>query len=52
LDAAQVTAFDADLARLLAERFPEPLLVPHRIWAIASTREPRDRQPGTEPAAM
>lgn len=32
-----VAAFDADLARLLAERFPEPLFVPHRVWAIVST---------------
>lgn len=27
-----IDAFDADLARLLAERFPEPLVVDHRIW--------------------
>lgn len=36
----QVAAFDADLARLLAERFPEPLVVPHRVWAIGSAKEP------------
>lgn len=31
----EVAAFDADLARLLSERFPkEPLMVPHRIWAL------------------
>ncbi|HJP78777.1 MAG TPA: class I SAM-dependent methyltransferase [Pseudonocardiaceae bacterium] len=36
----QVAAFDAELARLLAERFPEPLFVPHRVWAIGSTKEP------------
>ena len=30
-----VAAFDAALARLLAERFPaEPLDVPHRVWAL------------------
>jgi SAM-dependent methyltransferase len=35
LSAADVAAFDADLARLLRERFPEePLMVPHRIWAL------------------
>ena len=28
-------AFDAALASLLAEHFPEqPLLVPHRVWAV------------------
>ncbi|HEY4019018.1 MAG TPA: class I SAM-dependent methyltransferase [Pseudonocardiaceae bacterium] len=47
LGAVEVAAFDVDLARMLAERFPEPLLVPHRIWAIASTREPRGAQPST-----
>jgi hypothetical protein len=31
----QVTQFDAELARLLAERFPEyPLHVPHRVFAV------------------
>jgi SAM-dependent methyltransferase len=30
-----VADFDAALARLLAERFPdEPLVVPHRVWAL------------------
>jgi SAM-dependent methyltransferase len=39
LSEAEVAAFDADLARLLAERFPqEPLLVPHRIWALVARR--------------
>jgi SAM-dependent methyltransferase len=33
----EVAAFDADLARLLRERFPEqPLVVPHRIWAMVA----------------
>jgi len=33
LDAAAVARFDADLAMLLAERFPQdPLAVPHRVW--------------------
>jgi SAM-dependent methyltransferase len=32
-----VAEFDAALRRLLAERFPtDPLLVPHRIWALIS----------------
>lgn len=39
LDPAGVAAYDADLARLLAQRFPDPLVVPHRIWAITSTRK-------------
>jgi hypothetical protein len=35
LPAATVAAFDADLARLLRERFPrEPLTVAHRIWGL------------------
>jgi hypothetical protein len=33
LDEAGTACFDADLAALLATRFPaDPLLVPHRIW--------------------
>lgn len=36
---AEVAAFDADLARLLRARFPrEPLMVPHRIWALVARR--------------
>lgn len=39
LPAAEVAAFDADLARLLSTRFPaEPLMVPHRIWALVGRR--------------
>jgi SAM-dependent methyltransferase len=39
LPEAEVAAFDADLARLLSERFPqEPLMVPHRIWALVARR--------------
>ncbi|HEX5402686.1 MAG TPA: class I SAM-dependent methyltransferase [Pseudonocardiaceae bacterium] len=35
LSPAEVAAFDAELAALLRDRFPhEPLLVPHRIWAL------------------
>jgi SAM-dependent methyltransferase len=37
LPAAAVAAFDADLACLLRERFPqEPLTVPHRIWGLVA----------------
>jgi len=37
LPAAEVAAYDADLAAVLRERFPEPLVVPHRIWALVAT---------------
>jgi SAM-dependent methyltransferase len=37
LSDSDVAAFDADLARLLRERFPEePLTVPHRVWALVA----------------
>jgi SAM-dependent methyltransferase len=37
LSDAEVAAFDAELARLLRERFPEePLVVPHRVWALVA----------------
>jgi hypothetical protein len=36
LPAESIAAFDADLAGLLAERFPEPLLVEHRIFGIVA----------------
>lgn len=29
-------AFDADLARVLTERFPEPLRIDHRVWGIVA----------------
>lgn len=39
LPEAAVAAFDADLARLLSERFPhEPIMVPHRISALIARR--------------
>lgn len=35
LSGEAVGRFDSDLARLLAERFPDdPLRVPHRVWAV------------------
>ncbi len=37
-----VGRFDADLAALLARDFPEPLLIPHRIW-VAFGRSPPAR---------
>jgi SAM-dependent methyltransferase len=37
LPPARVAAFDADLARMLAERFPaEPLAVPHRVFVVVA----------------
>lgn len=37
LPEATVADFDAALGRLLAERYPaEPLLVPHRVWALVA----------------
>jgi hypothetical protein len=34
-----VARFDAALASLLAERFPlNPLVVPHRVFALIATR--------------
>ncbi|GHJ36431.1 class I SAM-dependent methyltransferase [Streptomyces sp. TS71-3] len=39
LSDAGVAAYDAELARVLAERFPEdPFTVPHRIWALVARR--------------
>jgi SAM-dependent methyltransferase len=39
LPPAQVAAFDAALAAVLAARFPEPLLqVHHRVWAVLARR--------------
>ena len=39
LPEADVAAFDADLARMLKQRFPqEPLMVPHRIWGLLARR--------------
>jgi hypothetical protein len=39
LSPERVAAFDADLARLLTDRFPrEPLEIPHRIWTLVGRR--------------
>lgn len=39
LDAARVTAFDDELRATLEQRFPvEPLLTPHRVWAVICNR--------------
>jgi ubiquinone/menaquinone biosynthesis C-methylase UbiE len=38
LPAEKIAAFDADLAALLAERFPEPVLVEHRIFGIVASK--------------
>lgn len=34
-----VAAYDADLDRLLRERFQEPLIVPHRIWSVVARKK-------------
>jgi SAM-dependent methyltransferase len=34
----QVAAYDADLAAILGERFPEPLVVPHDVWLLVAYR--------------
>lgn len=39
LDAAAVARFDAALAALLAERFPQdPMAVPHRVWWVVGRK--------------
>ena len=35
---AKLAAFDADLAALLVEQYPEPLSVPHRIYGIVAEK--------------
>ncbi|MEO6061296.1 MAG: class I SAM-dependent methyltransferase [Thermoflexales bacterium] len=42
LSAEDVRAFDAALERLLAERFPNPILaIPHRVFALVGVRQVR-----------
>ena len=38
MDAATVERFDAGLAALLAERHPEPLQIPHRIFCVVAEK--------------
>ncbi|HXX68374.1 MAG TPA: class I SAM-dependent methyltransferase [Polyangiaceae bacterium] len=38
LPGGKIAAFDADVASLLAECFPEPLVVQHRIWGIVADK--------------
>ena len=38
MDEATVARFDADVAALLAERHPEPLLVPHRVFCVVAEK--------------
>jgi SAM-dependent methyltransferase len=39
LPAENVAQFDAELAELLAQQYPEnPLSVPHRVWAVTATK--------------
>ena len=37
-DPAKIAAFDRDLAGLLAAGWPEPLVVPHRVFVLSGTR--------------
>ena len=38
LPTESIAAFDADLAHLLGERFPEPLVVEHRTWGVVAQK--------------
>jgi SAM-dependent methyltransferase len=38
LSAEAMSAFDADLARALAERFPEPVVCEHRVYGIVAEK--------------
>jgi SAM-dependent methyltransferase len=38
MDEATVARFDADLAALLAERYPDPVLIPHRVFCVVAER--------------
>lgn len=41
LGAPAVAAFSAELSALLAARFPaDPLLIPHRVWAVTAEKSP------------
>ncbi|MBI2893067.1 MAG: class I SAM-dependent methyltransferase [Deltaproteobacteria bacterium] len=37
-DPARIAAFDAELGRLLARRFPDPLIIPHRVFVLSAKR--------------
>ena len=38
MDEATVEKFDADVAALLAERYPEPLSIPHRVFCVVAEK--------------
>ena len=38
LDEDTVARFDADLAALLAERYPDPVSIPHRVFCVVAER--------------
>jgi SAM-dependent methyltransferase len=38
LSAAEVLRFDEALAELLRERFPDPMIVEHRVWCVVATK--------------
>ena len=39
LPEVEVRAFDAELAELLREKFPDPMPVHHRVWAVVAQRK-------------
>ncbi|MDX1661994.1 MAG: class I SAM-dependent methyltransferase [Gemmatimonadota bacterium] len=43
LSPAEVERFDEALGRLLGERYPDPMTIPHRVWCVVG------REPGVEP---
>lgn len=42
LSAAEVERFDQDLARLLRKKYPDPLVVEHRVWCVVGTKPSDD----------
>lgn len=45
LDDAGVRRFDEALGRLLMARYPEPLVVPHRVWCVVARKPQRGVRP-------
>lgn len=40
LSPAEVERFDTELARLLADRYPDPMTVEHRVWCVVARTPP------------
>ena len=38
LSPAEVSRFDDDLGRLLRRKYPDPMVVPHRVWCVVARR--------------